>query len=228
LTHSATPVRELACLPSAIPAAERPAHCSLAKELFHSRAQERKELSDGYAIRFANDAFEAVARFVANERKCCPFMRFELTVAPETGPLWLRMTGPQGTRDVLQAELNLRESCCQRVVKWTTAGGILAALGVCAACCLLPFALLSLGVAGAWVSGLDALASYKWLFIVATLAFLGHGFYAVYWKPSRQCAAGAAYEGCGSSRATRVGLWIATALAISGIVFERIEPLLRN
>jgi mercuric ion transport protein len=119
-------------------------------------------------------------------------------------------------------------SGCQRVVKWTTAGGMLAALGVCAACCLLPFALLSLGVAGAWVSGLDALASYKWLFIVATLGFLGYGFYSVYWKPRRQCAAGAACEGCGSSRATRVGLWIATVLAISGIVFEQVEPLLHN
>jgi hypothetical protein len=111
LTNSATPVRELACLPSAIPAAERPAHFALAKELFQSRAQERNDLSNGYAIRFANDAFEAVARFVANERKCCPFISFELTVAPDPGPLWLRMTGPQGTRDVLQAELNLLGSC---------------------------------------------------------------------------------------------------------------------
>jgi mercuric ion transport protein len=116
----------------------------------------------------------------------------------------------------------------QRVVKWTTVGGMLAALGVCAACCLLPFALLSVGVAGAWVSGLDALASYKWLFIVATLAFLGYGFYATYWQPKRRCTAGAACEVRGSGRAARVGLWIATILAISGIVFEQIEPLLHN
>jgi hypothetical protein len=46
----------------------------------------------------------------------------------------------------------------KRVIKWTAAGGVLASLGVCAACCLLPFVLLSVGVAGAWVSALDALA----------------------------------------------------------------------
>jgi mercuric ion transport protein len=105
---------------------------------------------------------------------------------------------------------------------------MLAALGVCATCCFLPFVLLSLGVAGAWVSGLDALASYKWLFIGAALAFLGYGFHAAYWKPRHRCATSTTCEACGAGRGARVGLWIATILAISGIVFEQIEPLLRN
>jgi mercuric ion transport protein len=113
-----------------------------------------------------------------------------------------------------------------RVVKWTTAGGVFAALGVCAACCLLPFALLSIGVAGAWVSTLDALAPYKWIFIGLTAALLGYGFYAVYWKPRRTCAAGAACKACGSSRSVRVVLWVATVLAIAGIVFEQVEAYL--
>lgn len=114
----------------------------------------------------------------------------------------------------------------KRVVKWTTAGGLLAAMGVCAACCLLPFALVSLGVAGAWVSTLDALAPYKWIFIGLTTALLGYGFYAAYWKPRRTCAAGAACEVCGTGRSVRIGLWVATTLAVSGIVFEYFEPLL--
>jgi hypothetical protein len=107
MSNNATRVHEIACLPSAIPAAERQAHFALVRKLFGGRAQERRDPPDGYVFRFAHDAFEAVARFVANERKCCPFMSFELTVAPQTGPLWLRMTGPEGTREVLQAELNL-------------------------------------------------------------------------------------------------------------------------
>lgn len=101
----------LACMPGAIPAGERQAHFALARELFHDRAEERVALPSGYAIRFPLDALEAVARFVANERKCCPFMSFELTLAPAPGPLWLRMTGPEGTRSVLDAELNLAGSC---------------------------------------------------------------------------------------------------------------------
>jgi hypothetical protein len=102
---------ELACLPGAIPAAERQAHFELARELLNERAQERVALPSGYAIRFPPDALESVTRFVANERKCCPFISFELTLAPADGPLWLRMTGPEGTRRVLDAELNLANSC---------------------------------------------------------------------------------------------------------------------
>jgi mercuric ion transport protein len=116
----------------------------------------------------------------------------------------------------------------KRVVKWTTAGGLLASLGVCAACCLLPFALLSVGVAGAWVSALDALAPYKWILMLTTVILLAYGFYAVYWKPRSRCAAGAACDVCGSDRSIRIGLWIATILAIAGIVFEYFEPLLTH
>jgi hypothetical protein len=99
-------------VPSAIPAAERARHFALARELFTQLAQERMDLPEGYAIRFQSDMFGAVARFVANERRCCPFMNFELSIARESGPLWLRMTGPAGTREVLQVELGLEGSDC--------------------------------------------------------------------------------------------------------------------
>ncbi len=102
---------ELACIPAAIPAADRQGHFKLARELFDQQAQERAALPDGYAVRFPADALRAVAQFVSNERKCCPFMHFELTLGPGSEALWLRMTGPEGTRGVLAAELNLAGSC---------------------------------------------------------------------------------------------------------------------
>jgi hypothetical protein len=107
----ANAIPALACVPGAIAPGDRQAHFSLAKELFHQRALERVALPNGYAARFPIDALEAVARFVANERKCCPFMCFEISFGPESAPLWLRMTGPDGTKDVLDAEFNLT-SCC--------------------------------------------------------------------------------------------------------------------
>lgn len=112
------------------------------------------------------------------------------------------------------------------LTRWTAGGAILAALGICSACCLLPFVLLSLGIAGAWVGALDSLAPYKWVFIALTVALLGYGFYAVYGTPRRACAAGSNCESCRPSRAIRITLWIATLLAIGGIVFEYLEPLL--
>lgn len=101
----------LACVPSAIPAAERTAHFELARHLFMRRAIERLALPQGYAFRFDSSEFEDVARFVTNERKCCPFLTFEVELAAQSGPLWLRMTGPEGTREILDAELNLGRSC---------------------------------------------------------------------------------------------------------------------
>jgi mercuric ion transport protein len=114
----------------------------------------------------------------------------------------------------------------RRLARWTTAGGMLAALGICAACCLLPFVLLTVGVAGAWVSALDSLAPYKWIFIAVTVALLGYGLYFVYWKAKPTCAAGSDCKTCRSTRSMRVMLWVAVVLAMSGLVFERIEPML--
>jgi hypothetical protein len=107
----ANAIPELACVPSAIAPGDRQAHFDLARELFHRRALERVALPNGYAARFPGDMLEAVARFVANERRCCPFMSFEISFGPESAPLWLRMTGPDGTKDVLDAELNLTSGC---------------------------------------------------------------------------------------------------------------------
>src|SRR5215469_275526 len=69
------------------------------------------------------------------------------------------------------------------------AGGILAALGA-ASCCVVPFALFTLGISGAWISNLTALEPYQPIFAATTLGFLGYGFYAVYRKPRVACADG--------------------------------------
>ncbi len=114
----------------------------------------------------------------------------------------------------------------KRLARWTTAGGILSALGICAACCLLPFVLVSVGIAGAWVGMLGSLGRYKWILIAVTAALLGYGFYVVYWKAKPTCAAAPDCKTCRSSRSMRIGLWVGTILAISGIVFEYIEPML--
>lgn len=209
---------ELVCVPSAIPAGQRLQHFALARRLFTSRALERRDLPDGYQIRFAQDDFEAVRRFAANERLCCPFLQVDIRAEPDAGSLWLRMTGPPGTREVLEAELSLTKSCrcaspagtAQGLTKWSTLAGLLCSIAVCAACCLLPFVLISIGIAGPWVSGLPAFARYKWPLILLTVALLGYGFRTTNWR---------------RDRAMRVGLWIATILAVCAIVFEQIEPL---
>ena len=94
----------LACTLGAIPADERPAHARLLTTLF-AATRERRPLPDGYAYRFDADAFDDLARWIANERRCCPFLTVQLTLAAD-GPVWLRLTGPEGTRAFLDAELS--------------------------------------------------------------------------------------------------------------------------
>ena len=95
----------LACVPGAIPAAERAAHFTRLRRLFDTEAQERLDIPEGYSWSFRPDAFDDVALFVSWERKCCPFLRFRIEVSPDTGPLRLTLDGPAGTRSFLEAEL---------------------------------------------------------------------------------------------------------------------------
>ncbi len=66
----------------------------LAAGLF-AAVEEISELPDGYAFRLSGGGaqFESLLEFIATERRCCPFLAFELAFEPHGGPLWLRMRG---------------------------------------------------------------------------------------------------------------------------------------
>ena len=61
------------------------------------------ELEDGYGFAFPGDAGWAtrLVEFVAAERSCCPFFRFELDFRPGGGEILLRVRGPEGTRQFI-------------------------------------------------------------------------------------------------------------------------------
>jgi hypothetical protein len=93
----------------AIPPAERADHFALLNRLFGEAVRERRSVAspdEGYAFRFDADAFDDVGRFVRNERLCCPFLSFTVELSPDGGPIWVRLTGPSGTRSFLDAELS--------------------------------------------------------------------------------------------------------------------------
>jgi hypothetical protein len=67
------------------------------------------ELLDGYAFRYPGGA-EWAARlleFITFERKCCPFMTFELHFEPDEGPIWLRLRGAAGVKEFIKEELKM-------------------------------------------------------------------------------------------------------------------------
>ena len=92
---------------------------------------------------------------------------------------------------------------------------LLAVAGVASAlaassCCIVPLLLASLGVSGAWIGNLTALAPYQPLFVVAALACLATGFWLVY-RPAATRAAACAIP--------RIGRFVIGALWVKGALW---------
>jgi hypothetical protein len=67
------------------------------------RAEERQDVADGIHLRFPSDALFAILTTVDAERQCCRFLRFDITVEPNGGPISVSLSGPPGTREFLAA-----------------------------------------------------------------------------------------------------------------------------
>lgn len=102
----------LVCVPDAIAREDRAAHFALGKRLFLEVAEEREDLPDGMVLRLPVDALPDTTRFIANERKCCPFLQIGITIAASASAFELKLTGPIGTRELIDAELGLGTSSC--------------------------------------------------------------------------------------------------------------------
>jgi mercuric ion transport protein len=113
----------------------------------------------------------------------------------------------------------------ERRQAWLAAGGVLGALAS-SSCCIVPLVLFSLGLGGAWIGNLTALAPYQPIFVAITLVFLGTGFYLVYLRPKRACAKGEACARALPSRIVRTSLWLATVLVAAALAFSYIAPTL--
>jgi hypothetical protein len=89
------------------PAALRARREGLLSELLR-RADEHEELPEGHRLRFATseDVLVIIARAVEAERQCCRFLRFQITVEPDGGPISLELSGPPGTREFISALLD--------------------------------------------------------------------------------------------------------------------------
>jgi hypothetical protein len=67
-----------------------------------SAAQETRELSEGYGVRFPSNSalFHQLAEWVAFERRCCPFLALTLEWSG-TATVWLKLTGSPRREGVL-------------------------------------------------------------------------------------------------------------------------------
>lgn len=100
---SADGKESFACNMAALTKNERAAYQKLAQRLLGA-VEERRELKNGYAFRLPPETLVAAAEWVSFERRCCPFFAFELELAKDDGPLWLRVTGSEGIKAFIRAE----------------------------------------------------------------------------------------------------------------------------
>jgi mercuric ion transport protein len=107
---------------------------------------------------------------------------------------------------------------------WLAAGGIVGAL-LASSCCIVPLVLVTLGVSGAWIGNLSALAPYNPLFVAITLACLAGGFWHVYLRRRPACLPGSQCARPSSAMFTKTALWTATALVLAAMTMSWWAPL---
>jgi hypothetical protein len=64
------------------------------------------ELPDGYSYSLKGErmSLAELGRWIGLERQCCPFLNFELCVSGADTLWWLTLTGPEGTKAILERE----------------------------------------------------------------------------------------------------------------------------
>jgi hypothetical protein len=95
----------LACNLKALTAEERKAHKDRTERLF--KTAKVSPIKSGYAVAFPATLWSEAALWVELERKCCPFLRFQLESAPEGQGVVMRLTGGPGVKQFLADELKL-------------------------------------------------------------------------------------------------------------------------
>jgi hypothetical protein len=103
---NAKKVSPFACDMSAIAPDRRGEHMATIDELFRA-VEDIQELPNGYAFKLPNeqDVLFTTAKFIALERLCCPFFGFAIEVEPEGGAVWLSLTGRDGVKPFIAAEI---------------------------------------------------------------------------------------------------------------------------
>ncbi len=111
---------------------------------------------------------------------------------------------------------------------WATISlGVMGALAMMS-CCILPLALVSLGVTGVFVGRLSALYQYHWYFLAFASATLAYGFWKAYRPiPAEDCASGTCARPMNRT-VMRAILWVSLAIVLIALAFQYMAPVLLN
>lgn len=140
----------------------------------------------------------------------------------------MTMAPTQPIQQAIAARSETQDGAEERIGKTVVSfGSVVAAIGA-ASCCVIPFTLATLGISGAWIGNLTALAPYQPYFLGVTALLLAGGFLTVYRKRKASCDEGGFCARPASDRIARIALWSATLLVVLAVVFPYAAPQLFN
>lgn len=96
----------LACNLNALTAAERKEHGALSKRVVQAFSTP-EGTSNGWAFSLPVEMLGDVTKWIDGERKCCPFLRFTLVVEPGAKTARLTLSGREGVKEFLAAEMKI-------------------------------------------------------------------------------------------------------------------------
>ena len=112
-----------------------------------------------------------------------------------------------------------------RFSKATLAGGLLAAI-VASVCCLGPLVLVTVGISGAWISGLTAFEPYRPYALGVALVCMGLAWRQIYRAPAAaECEPGTLCALPQTNRVYRLMFWVVSALVLVALGFPYLAPL---
>jgi hypothetical protein len=94
------------CDVAALSPAARTQHFKVLGPALREKRRAIRALADGYEFEFSSDAqtYQQLVEWVDGERACCPFFDIQLRIAPERGPIVMRLTGRPGTKQFIEAD----------------------------------------------------------------------------------------------------------------------------
>lgn len=96
----------LACNLNALTPAERKEHAARSRRVL-SAFSAPESTTDGWAFSLPVEMLGDVAKWIDGERKCCPFLRFSLVIEPGGKTARLTLSGREGVKEFLAAEMKL-------------------------------------------------------------------------------------------------------------------------
>lgn len=125
--------------------------------------------------------------------------------------------------DQIIASEPLREPADRGVASLGIAASI-AAVFAALACCVLPLALVALGVGAGLSSSLEFLVPLHWPLSIAAMLAVAAGWALYLRRRKMACAVDSACEVSAPSRTTRTMLWIGTVFVVISTLWPLIEP----